>query len=61
MVGNLTHIMRFLIALCAAYLARNCPLLSEKVKDAFWVFSMTVFTLAVIGVLYATGEYWNLY
>lgn len=60
MVGNLTHIMRILLALTSAYFATNNPF-GEKWKDFFWVFAMTMLTLSIIGILYSTGEYWQLW
>jgi len=60
MIGNLTHIMRLLIVLISAYLAENCPIFNEKVSDAFWIFSLTLFTMTIIGILYSTCEYFGL-
>ena len=57
MIGNLTHIMRILLAFIAMYIGTNCPLFGEKGKDFFWVFAMTMFTVAVVGILISIGEY----
>lgn len=61
MVGNLTMIMQILIALCAGYLAENCPLFGEKLKTFFWAFSLTMYTVTILTIIIQIGEYWQIW
>ena len=60
MIGNLTHIMRLLIALCAAYLAQHCPIFGEKTQTFLWVFALTMFTVSMLCILLSILEYWGI-
>lgn len=61
MVGNLTHIMRILLAFAAAYFAKNCPYLKEWEQDFLWIFSLTMLSLAILGIIVSTCEYYGLF
>lgn len=56
-MGNLAGIARLLMALYAAYIARNCPALGEKGKTFFWTFSMALFLLVCIAEVVALLEF----
>lgn len=50
-MGNLTQIGRMLLALYMAYVAKNCVVLGEGIRDFLWVMSLTIFTVVSIASL----------
>lgn len=51
-MGNLTQIGRMLLALYMAYVARNCAVIGQGVKNLLWVLSLTIGTITVVAAVY---------